>query len=103
MENLNQVMIILRSIAINFNISVYTLLNINKNRKYTNLELFAGARGLALGLEQAGFTNLLVNDFDKDSYNTLHLNHLVFNVICDSIENLLKHNYKKNLILKKEN
>ena len=38
------------------------------------LDLFAGAGGLALGLEQAGFAHLLLNDFDKDACNTLKTN-----------------------------
>lgn len=79
----------LRSIVINFSIDANKLLSIDTNKDtFTNVELFAGAGGLALGLEQAGFENLLSNDFDKDSCNTLKLNRPNWNVICDSVENL---------------
>lgn len=79
----------LRSIVINFSIDANKLLNIDANKDtFTNVELFAGAGGLALGLEQAGFENLLSNDFDKDSCNTLKSNRPNWNVICDSVENL---------------
>lgn len=90
----------LRSIAINFKIDANNLLNIKSNREtFTNVELFAGAGGLALGLEQAGFINLLSNDFDKDSCNTLKTNRPDWNVVCDSVENLAEQNLLKKLNL----
>jgi len=91
----------LRSIVINFKIDANKLLNVNQSGKaFTCVELFAGAGGLALGLEKAGFENLLSNDFDKDSCNTLKSNRPNWNVICDSIENLAKQDLLKKLNLK---
>lgn len=55
---------------------------------YHSIELFAGAGGLALGLESAGFNNILMNDFDKDCVNTLKLNRKEWNVIQGDIKNL---------------
>ena len=34
----------------------------NLKRKYTSIELFAGAGGLALGLEKAGFEHVALNE-----------------------------------------
>lgn len=91
----------LRSIVINFSIGANKLFNVDSNKDtFTNVELFAGAGGLALGLEQAGFENILSNDFDKDSCNTLKANRPNWNVICDSVENLAEQDLLKKLNIK---
>lgn len=41
---------------------------------YTFVDLFAGCGGLSLGLEEAGFTPLLVNELNKDAMATYLLN-----------------------------
>lgn len=54
---------------------------IKPNKEYTLVELFAGAGGLALGLEQAGFKSLLLNEINKHACNTLRKNRPDWNVI----------------------
>ena len=54
----------------------------------TTIELFAGAGGLALGVEKAGFDTLALIEFDKDACDTLKVNRPKWNVICDDIANV---------------
>lgn len=54
-------------------------------RPYNVVELFAGAGGLALGLEQAGFKEVGLVEFDKNPCNTLRKNRPNWNVIEDDV------------------
>jgi DNA (cytosine-5)-methyltransferase 1 len=58
------------------------------DRDYTMIELFAGAGGLALGLEMAGLKSILLNEIDKHAANTLKLNRPDWNVINDDVSNI---------------
>ncbi len=57
-------------------------------KTFTSIELFAGAGGLALGLEKAGFATLGLIEFDKDASDTLKLNRPDWHVIHDDIANI---------------
>ena len=57
-------------------------------RDYSLVELFAGAGGLALGLEKAGFKSLLLNEKDKYACQTLRMNRPKWNVVEDDIANV---------------
>jgi DNA (cytosine-5)-methyltransferase 1 len=57
-------------------------------RKYSSIELFAGAGGLALGLEEAGLSCILLNEIDKNACNTLRKNRPKWNVIEGDISKI---------------
>ena len=59
---------------------------------FKSIELFAGAGGLALGLEQAGFNHLGLIEFDKSAADTLKHNRPKWNVLNEDIENVVKRN-----------
>lgn len=54
----------------------------------TALELFAGAGGLALGLEQAGIHTLAYVEIDNFCCETLRQNRPQWNIICEDIHNV---------------
>ena len=54
---------------------------IKPDRSYTLIELFAGAGGLAIGLENAGFKSSLLNEIDKNACATLRKNRPEWNVV----------------------
>ena len=59
-----------------------------EEKKFSTIELFAGAGGLALGIEEAGFQTLGLVEFDKDAADTLKCNRPNWRVICDDIANI---------------
>jgi DNA (cytosine-5)-methyltransferase 1 len=50
-------------------------------RAYSSIELFAGAGGLAMGLEKAGFAAVALNELDKQACQTLKTNRPAWNVL----------------------
>ena len=68
---------------------------------YTSIELFAGAGGLTLGVEKAGFNTLGLIEFDKDAADTLKKNRPNWNVINDDIANISCLDLEKYFSIKK--
>lgn len=63
-------------------------LSIHPNRPYKLLELFAGAGGLAIGMELAGFESVLLNEIDAAACKTLRKNRPHWNVVEGDIAKL---------------
>ena len=57
-------------------------------KKFTNIELFAGAGGLALGLEEAGFRGLEYVEFNHEACETLRKNRPEWKIIEKDIHNV---------------
>ena len=55
---------------------------------FNSIELFAGAGGLALGVEKAGFEHIGLIEIDSDAADTLRKNRPKWNVINDDIANI---------------
>ena len=55
-------------------------------KKYTYIDLFAGAGGMSLGFDNAGFKNLLSVEFNKDFAETYKKNFPRHNLIVDDIK-----------------
>jgi len=68
---------------------------------FTTIELFAGAGGLALGIERAGFDTLALVEFNKDACDTLRKNRPNWRVIEDDIANISCLDLEKYFSLKK--
>jgi DNA (cytosine-5)-methyltransferase 1 len=64
------------------------------DHQYTVLELFAGAGGLAIGLEKAGLKCLALNELDKYAVKTLQVNRPKWNVIPGDIRDISFSEYR---------
>ena len=53
------------------------------NKKFTFIDLFAGCGGLSLGLEQAGFHPVYVNELNKDALETYLVNRNEYPLLRD--------------------
>lgn len=66
--------------------------------KPTVIELFAGAGGMALGLEKAGFDSKMLVEYDKDCVNTLRENRPKWNIIHEDIHKINFKNEKADVV-----
>ncbi|MBS9766150.1 MAG: DNA (cytosine-5-)-methyltransferase [Flavobacteriaceae bacterium] len=67
---------------------------IKPNKPYTSIELFAGAGGMALGMEQAGIEHILLNEIEKNACATLRFNRPKWNVLEEDIQKIYFSEYK---------
>lgn len=59
-----------------------------QSKRYSTIELFAGAGGLALGIEKAGFDTIGLIEIDKDAADTLRSNRPNWRVINEDISDI---------------
>jgi DNA (cytosine-5)-methyltransferase 1 len=80
-----------------FNENIHSI--VNSTRTYKSIELFAGAGGLALGLEKAGIEHVLLNEIDKYAVQTLKRNRPNWKVVQGDISNIDFTPYKNKIDL----
>ena len=66
----------------------FKVLKSDKATAFTAIDLFAGAGGTALGLENSGLRHIMLNEFDKEAVATLRGNRPNWNVIHDDVANI---------------
>lgn len=66
----------------------YQIYKTKRKSGYTVIDLFSGAGGTALGLENAGFDHILLNEYDKNAAATLKHNKPEWNVDCRDIRDV---------------
>lgn len=71
------------------------------NKRFTSIELFAGAGGLALGLEKAGFNHIGLIEYDKSASETLKINRKEWNILCEDIAEVAKRDLESLFSIKK--
>lgn len=72
-----------------------------REKMLRTIELFAGAGGLALGIEKAGFEHLGLLEIDEDACDTLRKNRPEWRVICDDIAEVSKMDLEELFDIKK--
>jgi DNA (cytosine-5)-methyltransferase 1 len=68
--------------------NLFCVLKAEKSTRFTVVELFAGAGGLALGMENAGIKAKLLVEIDKNAVETLQKNRPRWKIVGDDIANV---------------
>ena len=76
----------------------YKILKNKTKSAYSVIELFAGAGGTALGMENAGIQHVLLNEWDKHACRTLQLNKPDWNVVEGDVRNLKFHKGQADIV-----
>lgn len=74
-------------------VNQHRVLKTEKNG-FTCIDLFAGAGGTALGLENAGFTHVLLNEWDKAACSTLRSNRPQWNIVEGDVSSINFNDFK---------
>ena len=69
--------------------------------KFKSIELFAGAGGLALGLENAGFEHIGLVEFNRAAADTLIFNRPNWRVLCEDVEQVAQRDLELEFGIKK--
>lgn len=100
-EELNQLFFILELNKENISQTLLKFINKDKiNKKFLLVDTFAGCGGLSLGLENAGFNPVFVNEIEPKFLETYYFNRELplKNYFCDDIKKLVQNfdDYKEN-------
>ena len=76
----------------------FKILKTSRKEKFTVVELFAGAGGLALGFENAGLQSKMLVEIDKNAVATLKQNKPSWNIIHDDIKNVNFKNVRADVV-----
>jgi DNA (cytosine-5)-methyltransferase 1 len=78
--------------------TAYKVLKSSKKTPFKTVELFAGAGGLALGLENAGLQHELLVEIDKNAAETLKKNRPKWNVKCEDAREVSYKNVNADIV-----
>lgn len=78
--------------------SKFKILKNNTKSPYTAIELFAGAGGTAIGMENAGIEHILLNEYDKHACETLRINRPDWNVVEMDVRELKFHEGQADIV-----